>query len=729
MPQLGWTARPDGHIDYYNRRWYAYTGATFEDMQGWGWKSVHDPDHLPAVLERWNRSLETGEPFEMEFRLRRHDGEMRWFLTRVEPMRNEQGQIVRWVGINTDIHQQKRAQRVLERSREADAAERERYARLFEQAPLPIAVFEGPEHRYALVNPSARELIDGRELVGLPFREAHPEPEARPLAEILDRVYETGVGFRQDEAQPVLIVDADGSPRERHIRIAWEPLLGPDGEVAGIMSIGVELTEQMRLQRELRASEQRANRANRAKDRFLAMLGHELRNPLAPIRTALELMSLELELESARRERDMIERQVAHLVSMVDDLLDVARVSRGKLSLELRVVDLADVVAAAVETAGPALENKRHDLSVDVPRGRFAVRGDRPRLAQIVANLLINAAKYTPEGGRVEVDATAVEDHVELAVRDDGDGLSAELLGRVFEPFEQSEQTIERADGGLGLGLAIARELAELHGGTLDAASAGEGLGSVFTVRLPLRDLRELRPTPPEPAQLADAPVVPRRILLVDDNVDAAEALAMRLIRQGYDVTAAYDGAEALAVAPHVAPDVCVLDIGLPLIDGYELAARLRERLDPAPRLLALTGYGQVSDKQRRGGRLRASLHQARPHRRAHRRPRGATAAPVVAPTARRGDRRRSARTGRVSGVRSTTGVRGRRRSRASSAADGRAAPRASGRRRPPGRDATASAAPSARPRRPTADRRAARGARSRARWRARTRWRGRTPR
>jgi signal transduction histidine kinase/ActR/RegA family two-component response regulator len=337
--------------------------------------------------------------------------------------------------------------------------------------------------------------------------------------------------------------------------------------------------------------------ALRAKDEFLAMLGHELRNPLAPIITALQLMKLRGDVRTTR-EQEIIERQAGHLVRLVDDLLDVSRVTRGKVQLKLEPVELAGVVAKAVETASPLLEQRSHHLSVSVPRVRL--NGDPTRLAQIVANLLTNAAKYTEPGGHIRITARRVGNEVALSVKDDGIGIVAEFLPRIFELFVQGHTTIHRTEGGLGLGLALVRNLVGLHGGTVAAFSEGPGKGSEFIVRLPALPRvaeDEARPMAPVPfARQAN----PRRILLVDDNVDAADLLAEILRTAGHEVVTAYDSPRALELVESMMPDIMILDIGLPVMDGYELAAKVRQRLaGRTPQLIAVTGYGQHHDRAR----------------------------------------------------------------------------------------------------------------------------------
>jgi signal transduction histidine kinase/ActR/RegA family two-component response regulator len=355
-----------------------------------------------------------------------------------------------------------------------------------------------------------------------------------------------------------------------------------------------------RAQRERERAEQereRAEDANRAKDEFLAMLGHELRNPLSPILTALQLMRLRAG-DMLGKERTIIERQVSYMVRLVDDLLDVSRITRGKVQLERRPTQLAEVVACAIEIASPVLEERAHKLVVSVPG--LTVQADANRLAQVIANLLTNAAKYTAAQGLIEVSATVLDGSVALSVKDNGVGIEPGLLPRIFELFVQGTQSSDRAQGGLGLGLAIAKTLVEMHGGKLTASSEGLGKGSEFIVELPV--IGALTSVAPRPTE---APVQPsvrggsRKILVVDDNLDAATVLGEVLEMVGHRVSIAHDGPSALEVAEVFRPEVCLLDIGLPVMDGYELARRLVEMLGGDLKLIAITGYGQESDRQR----------------------------------------------------------------------------------------------------------------------------------
>ena len=352
------------------------------------------------------------------------------------------------------------------------------------------------------------------------------------------------------------------------------------------------MAESERLNRDLNAS-------SRIKDEFLAMLGHELRNPLAPIVTALKLMKLRSGEDSETvHEQEVIQRQVDHMVRLVDDLLDVSRIASGKVELRKETVALADVLNKAIEMAGPLLEQKQHRLLVDMQSVRW--HGDPARLAQVVSNLLSNAARYTPAGGHVTLTTRIRERTVQIQVTDDGSGISPELLPHVFDLFVQGNRLPDRAKGGLGIGLALVRNLVQMHGGEVGAYSAGEGRGSTFTITLPDSVVEE------EPAGLAPAPALAPevgdgvRILVVDDNQDAADSLADLLGVLGYSASVAYDPGQAIAQAAASMPQVAILDIGLPGMDGFELAGHLRQLPQgDGVKLIALSGYGQEDDKHR----------------------------------------------------------------------------------------------------------------------------------
>ena len=338
-----------------------------------------------------------------------------------------------------------------------------------------------------------------------------------------------------------------------------------------------------------------AESASRSKDEFLAMLGHELRNPLAPISTAVQLMKLRGDAH-VQREREVVERQVSHLNTLVDDLLDVSRVARGLISLSRAPIEISDVLTNAVEMASPLLEQRAQQLTISAPRTGLSLDADAPRLAQVVSNLLTNAAKYTPSGGHVWLSAEREGSHAVIRVRDDGDGIGPDLLPNVFDLFVQGARTIARSEGGLGLGLALVKSLVTLHGGTVAATSNGPGRGSEFVVRVPALPVTAPSVGVPSPA-LRVAGGTPRRILLVDDNEDASEMLAEMLRTLGHEVVLAHDGPTALQKLRAFAAEVAILDLGLPVMDGFELARQISETSTKSrPRLIALTGYGREGD-------------------------------------------------------------------------------------------------------------------------------------
>jgi CheY-like chemotaxis protein/two-component sensor histidine kinase len=333
---------------------------------------------------------------------------------------------------------------------------------------------------------------------------------------------------------------------------------------------------------------------------FLAMLAHELRNPLAPIRNAVRVMQAGA-AAGANPEwvTEVIDRQVTHLTRLVDDLLDVSRITSGKIELQLEPVEVADLVARAVESSRQLIEDRGHTLEVVLPEQPLWVQGDAVRLSQVFLNLLNNAAKYTPEGGRIEIAAERDRRQVAIRVRDSGVGIASELLPRVFDLFTQGERALDRADAGLGVGLTLVERLVRRHGGSVAAASDGPGRGSEFVVRLPLLARAPARPERPAPEAQAQ-PAGGRRVLVVDDNRDSAETMAVLLRLWGHEARSAEHGEAALAVAQEFRPQAVLLDIGLPQMDGYEVARRLRALpgLDGVL-LIAMTGYGQDRDRRR----------------------------------------------------------------------------------------------------------------------------------
>jgi PAS domain S-box-containing protein len=370
------------------------------------------------------------------------------------------------------------------------------------------------------------------------------------------------------------------------------PMLDARGEIEEWIGAASDITERKLAEEKLRESDRR-------KDEFLAMLAHELRNPLAPIGAAAALLQrARLDEGLVRKTSEIISRQVGHMTELIDDLLDVSRVTRGQVELDEAALDMRDIVADAVEQVMPLVRTRHQQLDVDVPAQSMPVMGDAKRLVQILANLLNNAAKYTQEGGRLRLAATVRDGEVSVDVIDNGIGMAPDLVARAFDLFAQAERTSDRASGGLGLGLALVRSLVELHGGTVACESAGPGRGSRFTVTLPLL-ADAAAPDVHHDGAHAAAQESSLSIMVVDDNVDAAETLGMLLEASGHRVSIEHDPLCALERARTEAPQVCLLDIGLPGMDGYELARRLRAQ--PATRhalLVAITGYGQDSDRR-----------------------------------------------------------------------------------------------------------------------------------
>ena len=404
--------------------------------------------------------------------------------------------------------------------------------------------------------------------------------------------------------QEVVLKQRDG--RHRVLATSAAPIHDVDGNLMGAVSAFRDITARKEAEEERRLlldREQQARAeaevANRSKDEFLAMLGHELRNPLAPIRTALQLMRLRGDA-ALMKERVIIERQVEHLVHLVDDLLDVSRITSGKVVLRREPCDVADIVAKGIEMASPLIEQRQHRLEVSVRRGMI-VDCDPARFSQVVSNLLINAAKYTQPHGEIALTAARDAGDVVLSVRDNGPGVSRELLQRMFEPFVQGARHLERSQGGLGLGLAIVRSIVNLHQGSISAHSDGPGTGSEFIVRLPVAPVAQISPAPEGASVSRISPALHAvRVLLVDDNVDAAEVMALALQAYGIHADLAHDGPEAVRKARALRPQIVLLDLGLPVMDGYEVAARLRELPETAGvTLVAITGYGEESDRRR----------------------------------------------------------------------------------------------------------------------------------
>jgi PAS domain S-box-containing protein len=378
--------------------------------------------------------------------------------------------------------------------------------------------------------------------------------------------------------------------RRIDISLTISPIRNPSGQVIGASKVARDITEKKQAERELRE-------ADRKKDDFIALLAHELRNPLAPLRNGLQVMRLAAgDCNAIGQARTMMDRQLSHMVRLVDDLLDVSRISRNKMELRRKRSLLADVVSSAIETARPLIEAAGHDLVVSLPPWPVFLDADLTRLAQVFSNLLTNSAKYTEPGGKIQLAAECRGGEVIVSVRDNGIGIPAEALPSIFDMFSQVDRSVERNAGGLGIGLALVKGLVEMHGGTVIAQSPGEGLGSTFTVRLPVI---EGRLASQEPGGLETGPhVQDRKVLVVDDNRDGAASMAMMLQLMGNEVRTAHDGIEAIEVAGQFRPQVILMDVGMPRLNGLDATRRIREKeWGKEITIIALTGWGQENDR------------------------------------------------------------------------------------------------------------------------------------
>ena len=464
---------------------------------------------------------------------------------------------------------------------------------LVARAPVPIAVAHDRECRVITANAALATLL------GLPTEvniSLTPPPGQEPLyriqrggrdipAEELPMQY--AISHRTGVSNDIEILRSNGMTLD--VQNDVEPLYDANGEVCGCVSVVVDHTEHKHIEEVLRE-------ADRRKDEFLATLSHELRNPLAPIRNALEVLRMKGVDARSSHALAIMERQLHQLVRLTDDLLDVSRITRNRIELRRERIDVRTVLQSAIETTQPLVDAAAHVLTLDAPRAPVWMDADFTRLAQAFANLLNNAVKYTERGGRITVSVTEQPAFIAVAVTDTGIGMSAEALPRVFDMFRQSAESLDRSRGGLGIGLTLARRLVELHNGTIEAHSDGAGCGSTFIVRLPAAAARtQAQQVTTGIRGRADS----RRVLIAEDIPDAAEMLRLMLDLMGHQVRVAADGVQAIAMAKEFQPEIALLDIGMPRKDGYEAAREIRHALGPDVLLVALTGWGQAEDQRR----------------------------------------------------------------------------------------------------------------------------------
>ena len=552
------------------------------------------PDRAERLGSLYARVLNTMAPYRYEAQL----GDTN-FLISLFPLGENTV-----VSSGLDITARIRVEREAQRASDADRAEKEWLAAVLNSMNEEV-YFTNTEKRYTYANPAAlREfghtLVENLDVESIvrQLEVLRPDGSPRPMSEAPPLRALEGEVIRGEEQ----LVRVPRTGELRHRQVSSAPVRSSDGEIIGSVSVVRDITDQRRIDAELRAGAQQLRDADRRKDEFIAMLAHELRNPLVPIRTGVEL------LKNAREQpqlldsiRPMMERQIGHMVRMIDDLLDVSRITSGKIELQRRAVTLASVVGSAIEANRAAIDTKGLDLTVNLSEPHWTLDVDPTRFAQVISNLLQNAAKFTPRGGRITV-AVTVEHaagprpEVILKVADSGIGISAEMLPRVFDLFAQAPHHGHSAQSGLGIGLALARRLVEMHGGSIEAHSDGVGSGTEFTVRMPAPRGVDFKAAESDTDQQTLENI---RVLVIDDNRDSADATAMFVGGKGAVTQVAYDAESGLTALPEFQPDVVLLDIGMPVIDGYEVCRRIRQFPGANIGVVAITGWGQQQDKQR----------------------------------------------------------------------------------------------------------------------------------
>lgn len=548
------------------------------------WLDFYVPlEDQPAVAQAIRHAVQHKSVFELDHRVIRVDGSLGWAHSRAVPVLDDNGELIEWFGAASDITSRKCAEQALRVSQQ-------RYHTLFDSMDEGYCVIRMQfdaggnceDYTFLEVNQAFERHTGIRDAVGRSMRSIAPEHDDWWF-EVYGHIAKTGESRRFELPAHAL---------QRHYDVYAFRIGAPeDCQVAVLFN---DVSERKRQEAQLRE-------VDRRKDEFLAILAHELRNPLAPVRSGLQVLQLSQgDPQTAAHLVPLLQRQVDHMVRLVDDLLEVSRIAGGKVELRPEAVNVTDALRSALETSRPQLDAGQHHFSLDLPDEILTVHADPLRLSQIIANLLNNAAKYTDQGGQIVLRAQREGGDVLIVVEDNGRGIAQDMLPRIFDLFAQSPQTSNLAQGGIGVGLTLVRSLVEMQGGQVDARSGGAGLGSVFTVRLPLHGTPAAAAPDPAP-DASDAPdgMERKRVLVVDDNVDAAEGLRMLLELMGMDARAAFDGAAGLAATAEFAPHLVFLDIGMPGMDGFEFARRVRAENTPCPALVAVSGWGQQDDRRR----------------------------------------------------------------------------------------------------------------------------------
>jgi two-component system CheB/CheR fusion protein len=590
LPAAVYTTDGEGRITHFNPAAEALAGRTPKlGVDQWcvSWK-LYWPDGTPLPLDECPMAvaLKEGRSIRgVEAILEKPDGTRRWFAPYPTPLKDPSGKVVGGINMLVDITERKQIEQDL-------AHHARQLALVTNNAPVYIAQCDR-DSRYSFVNePHAQRFgLCADDLKGRHIADVLGPDAFAVIKPHIDKV------LRGDRVEfDVAVQEPIRGPRTMHC--SYAPEFSLDGEVSGWVAAIVDITQRIEIEQALRDSEEKLKQAHLRKDEFLAMLSHELRNPLAPIANAVHLLrGLPVDNPVFTQARAIIQRQTGRLTRLVDDLLEVSRISTGRIQLQQERIPMAGVIERSVESTRTLIDQRRHTLTVSLPAETAWLNGDSARLEQVLVNLLTNACKYTDEGGAIQLSAEITSNKLIIQVRDNGIGIPPDLLPHVFELFTQSERALDRSQGGLGIGLALVERIVSMHGGTVSVISQ-LGNGSTFTVTLPLADPPPM-PVNPEFDALFDASDKTFRVLIVDDNVDAAKSLAILLESCGHRTWVVHDGVEALKTAPSCQPQVALLDIGLPQMDGYELVKALRTAGFDRTLCVAITGYGQPSDRER----------------------------------------------------------------------------------------------------------------------------------
>ncbi len=591
----------DARFLFANRRLLEVWDKRLEDVVGKNCHELGYPDWHAALHDREvAQVIATKQPIRGEVPFTGASGISGIYDYIFTPVFGPDGEVEVIAGTTRDITERKAAEDDRERLLRILDNERGRLRAVVEQAPAFICVLRGPDHVFELANERYYEVVGKRDILGKPLREALPEVRGQGYIELLDRVYSTAESFTGSQMPVMLRRRNDDLLEQRFVDIVYQPLYEPDGSVSGVLTHGIDVTDVVQSKEALRATAERLRRAvaeaqaaNQAKDRFLAVLSHELRTPLTPVALVAAALESDPRLPvDVREDIAMVRRNVDLETRLIDDLLDLSRVMSGKLRLDIQSLHVHRAIEHALGIVGPELEAGGIKVELLLGATKDLIHADPARIQQTLWNLLKNVVKFTPRGGRVEIRTSNAGDQIHLAIADTGEGIAAELIARIFDPFEQGSTQSARRAGGLGLGLAVAQSIVDLHGGSIHVESPGWGQGSTFTVRLPLVTSGAGTPSAaPEPRSVPSAKV---RVLLVEDHADSATALMRLLCIDGMDVVWASSVAAALEVAGKQTFDVLVSDVGLPDGSGFDLVRALH-RIQPIP-AIAISGYGMEDD-------------------------------------------------------------------------------------------------------------------------------------